>query len=202
MYKKHIKRIFDIFFSCVLIILFLPIFILIAILVKIFLGSPIIFAQERPGLNEKIFILFKFRTMTNKTDENGKLLFDNIRLTKFGALLRKTSLDELPELFNILIGDMSFVGPRPLLKQYLPLYSEKQRRRHLVRPGLTGLAQVNGRNSLDWEEKFCYDMCYVDNISFLIDFKIFLKTIYVVISRKNITATKNETNIYFKGNKN
>lgn len=150
---------------------------IIAFLVRIKLGSPVIFKQDRPGLNEKIFTLYKFRTMTDERDENGELLPDEKRMTKYGKFLRSTSLDELPELFNIFKGDMSLVGPRPLLVQYLPLYDEYQRRRHEVRPGLSGLAQISGRNTLSWEEKFRLDVEYVDNISFIGDFKIILSTL-------------------------
>jgi len=173
MYRKYFKRPLDFILSLIAIIVLSPVFIIIAILVRIKLGSPVIFKQDRPGLNEKIFTMYKFRTMTDERDENGELLPDSKRLTKFGRMLRSTSLDELPELFNILKGDMSFVGPRPLLVEYLPLYNEQQRRRHEVRPGLTGYAQVNGRNAISWEEKFKYDLEYVEKISFLLDLKIF-----------------------------
>ena len=172
-YRKYLKRPLDFLLSLLAIIILSPLFLLIAILVKINLGSPVIFKQERPGLNEKIFVMYKFRTMTDEKDENGRLLPDEVRLTKFGKFLRSTSLDELPELLNILKGDMSFVGPRPLLVEYLPLYNEHQKRRHEVRPGLTGLAQVNGRNAISWEEKFNYDVEYVDSITFIGDLKIF-----------------------------
>lgn len=181
-----IKRPFDIVFSFIAIILLSPIMLITAILVRINLGSPVIFKQQRPGLNEKIFVMYKFRTMKDEKDENGELLSDSVRLTRFGRVLRSTSLDELPELFNILKGDMSFVGPRPLAVSYLPYYNEFERQRHSVRPGLTGLAQVNGRNSITWEEKFEYDIQYIRQITFLVDMHIILKTILKVLSRSNI----------------
>lgn len=165
-----------------------PVLLIIAILVRIKLGSPIIFKQPRPGLNEEIFTLYKFRTMTNETDESGQMLPDEERLTKFGKFLRSTSLDELPELWNILKGDMSFVGPRPLFSRYLPLYNEQQRKRHLVRPGLTGLAQVNGRNKISWEEKFDLDLQYVNGITLSGDISILFRTAVVVISRTGISS--------------
>ncbi|WRK52218.1 sugar transferase [Coprobacillaceae bacterium CR2/5/TPMF4] len=167
MYRKYIKRILDFILSLIALVILSPIILVIAILVRIKLGSPVIFKQKRPGLNEKIFTLYKFRTMTDAKDENGNLLPDNIRLTKFGKILRSTSLDELPELFNILKGDMSIVGPRPLLVKYLPLYNKSQKHRHDVRPGFTGWAQCNGRNALSWEEKFDLDIYYVNHVSFL-----------------------------------
>jgi lipopolysaccharide/colanic/teichoic acid biosynthesis glycosyltransferase len=166
---------------------------IIALLVRIKLGSPVIFKQKRPGLNEKIFTLYKFRTMTDKRDEKGELLPDAERLTKFGKMLRSTSLDELPELFNILKGDMSIVGPRPLLVQYLPLYNDIQRRRHEVRPGLSGLAQVSGRNAISWEDKFHLDVEYVDNVSCIGDWKIILETIKKVFVREGISSNTSET---------
>jgi len=165
-----------------------PVMLVIAILVRINLGSPVIFKQPRPGLNEKIFTLYKFRTMTDERDENGELLPDEQRLTPFGTWLRSTSLDELPELWNILKGDMSFVGPRPLLVEYLPLYNEQQRRRHIVRPGLTGLAQVSGRNAVSWEEKFLLDIEYINNITFWGDLAILAKTVLVVLRREGINS--------------
>lgn len=201
MYKIFIKRILDFLISLVAIILLLPLMILIMILVKIKLGSPVIFAQKRPGKNAKIFTLYKFRTMTSKVDENGELLPDNLRLTKFGKFLRGTSLDELPSLFNILIGDMSLVGPRPLLVDYLPLYNDFQNQRHLVKPGLTGLAQVNGRNEISWDEKFTLDIEYVKKISFWLDVKIFFKTIFKVIKREGINQPGEATMEFFVGNK-
>lgn len=174
---------------------------LISILVKIKLGSPIIYKQQRPGLNEEIFNLYKFRSMTNVKDSQGDLLPDSERLTSFGRVLRSTSLDELPELLNILKGDMSIVGPRPLLVQYLPLYNENQKRRHEVRPGLTGLAQVNGRNALSWEEKFYYDIRYVDNVSFIGDLKIILTTVKKVLAKDGINSEVAGTMEVFTGNK-
>lgn len=194
-----IKRILDIIFSFLIIIILLPLYILLYFLVLIKLGTPAIFIQERPGLNGKIFKMYKFRTMTDDRDVNGELLPDGDRLTDFGKFLRKTSLDELPELFNVLIGDMSFVGPRPLLVRYLARYNDYQKRRHEVKPGITGLAQVNGRNNLSWNEKFKYDVYYVDHMSFLLDIKILLKTIYVVLNKKGINSETSETMEEFMG---
>jgi undecaprenyl phosphate N,N'-diacetylbacillosamine 1-phosphate transferase len=185
-YRKYIKRILDFILSFIAIIILSPVLLIVAILVRTKLGTPIIFKQERPGQNEKIFTLYKFRTMTDERDEEGNLLPDEIRLTKFGKLLRSTSLDELPELFNILKGDMAIVGPRPLAVIYLPWYNENERHRHDVRPGLTGLAQINGRNNITWEKRFDYDLKYVKNIKFIEDFAIILKTIYRVIKKENI----------------
>ena len=176
-YEKYIKRMLDIVCSLTVLLVFWWIYIILAVLVRIKLGSPILFKQARPGKNEKIFYLYKFRTMTDEKDEKGNLLPDEVRLTKFGKWLRGTSLDELPEVFNILKGDMSMIGPRPLLVKYLPYYKDEERMRHNVRPGLSGLAQVNGRNAISWEEKFRYDVDYVSNISFIGDVKIILKTI-------------------------
>lgn len=198
-YSKTVKRLIDIFFSLFAIILLSPVLLGICLLVRIKLGSPVIFKQERPGLNGKIFMIYKFRTMSNEKDVNGELLPDSKRLNKFGKTLRATSLDELPELFNILKGDMSFVGPRPLLVQYLPLYNAHQRRRHLVRPGLTGLAQINGRNAINWEEKFDLDIKYVDNISFIGDLKIILRTIKKVIRKEGINSETDITMEPFTG---
>lgn len=186
MYRKCFKRLIDILCALAAIIVFSWLYIIVAILVRIKLGSPVIFKQARPGKGEKIFNLYKFRTMTDERDENGALLPDKVRLTKFGRILRKTSLDELPEAFNILKGDMSVVGPRPLAVQYLPYYTEEERKRHGVRPGLSGLAQVNGRNDISWEEKFKYDVDYVNNISFLGDVKIIFKTVLKVVKREGI----------------
>lgn len=200
MYRKYIKRPMDTILSLIAIILLLPTFLVVTILVRIKLGSPVIFKQKRPGLNEKIFTLYKFRTMTDKKDENGELLPDSQRLTRFGRMLRSTSLDELPELFNILKGDMSIVGPRPLLVKYLPLYNEHQKRRHDVRPGLTGLAQVNGRNAITWDEKFILDVKYVDNIRFLTDCKIVFQTINKVFIREGISSENVATMEAFTGN--
>ena len=188
MYKKFIKIVLDIIISLVGIIVLLPIYLIVAILVRIKLGSPVIFKQERPGKNEKIFKLYKFRSMSNKKDENGKLLPDAERLTKFGKILRSTSLDELPELFNILKGDMSLIGPRPLAVSYLPYYNDKEKHRHDVRPGLTGLAQINGRNALNWEKRFAYDIEYVNNITFVNDVKIFFKTFIKVFKKEDVVV--------------
>lgn len=193
MYKKYIKRILDIILSLIAIIITLPIFLIVGILVLIFIGQPAIFRQKRPGKNEKIFTMYKFRTMTNKKDVNGNLLPDELRLTKLGKFLRKTSLDEIPEFINILKGDMSFVGPRPLLVEYLPYYKEEEHHRHDVRPGLTGLAQVNGRNNLDWNDKFQKDLEYVNNITFINDVKIIIDTIKIVFKREGITDNKSAT---------
>lgn len=185
-YRRFLKRPMDIILSLIALIVLLPIMLIIAVLVRIKLGSPIIFKQQRPGLNEKIFTMYKFRTMADTKDENGELLPDSARLTKFGRFLRSTSLDELPELFNILKGDMSIVGPRPLLVQYLPYYTNEEKHRHDVRPGLTGLAQVNGRSFISWEEIFEFDLAYVSDISFSNDIGIIWSTIGKVLGRKNI----------------
>ena len=187
-YQKYVKRILDITLSGAAIIVLSPVMGITAILVKQKLGSPVIFKQKRPGKDEKIFTMYKFRTMTDKWDEKGELLPDNIRLTKFGKMLRSMSLDELPELFNIFKGDMSIIGPRPLLVQYLPLYNERQKRRHEVRPGLSGLAQVNGRNAITWDEKFNYDVAYVEKVSFTLDVRIVLKTIIKAFKQEDINA--------------
>ena len=190
MYKKYIKRLLDFVLSLIALIILSPIMAIIWILVRIKLGKPAIFKQERPGLNEKIFTIYKFRTMTDEKDENGKLLPNEKRLTNFGKMLRSTSLDELPELVNIIKGDMAIVGPRPLLVEYLELYDEKQKHRHDVRPGLTGLAQISGRNSISWEEKFKADINYINQITFLGDVKIILKTILKVIKKEGISRTR------------
>jgi len=181
------KRLFDVLLSLFLMILFLPVFIVVSILIYMKMGSPILFRQQRPGLNEKIFGIYKFRTMTDERDESGVLLPDEKRLIGIGKFIRSTSLDELPQIFNVLKGDMSFVGPRPLLVEYLPLYNDKQKRRHSVKPGITGWAQVNGRNAISWEQKFEYDVWYVDNQSFLLDMKIFWLTFLKVIKRSDVT---------------
>ena len=189
MYAKYIKRPMDCTLSLIAIICLSWLMAITAILVRIKLGSPVLFSQERPGKDEKIFKMYKFRTMTNERDACGELLPDAERLTKFGKFLRKTSLDELPELFCILKGDMSIVGPRPLLVKYLPRYNEHQRRRHEVRPGLSGLAQVNGRNAISWEEKFDWDVTYVDNITFIGDVKIILQTVWkAFVKEEGISA--------------
>lgn len=199
LYEKCLKRPLDFVLSLLAIIILSPIFVIVAILVRTKLGSPIIFKQRRPGLNEKIFTMYKFRTMTDEKDEEGNLLPDSIRLTKFGKLLRSTSLDELPELWNILKGEMSIVGPRPLLVQYLPLYNEEQKKRHNSRPGLTGLAQVSGRNSITWDDKFNLDCTYINNIRFLLDLKIVLHTIKKVVIREGISSDSSATTEAFKG---
>lgn len=195
-----IKRVLDILGAIVLLIITSPVLLITAVLVRINLGSPVIFSQPRPGLNERIFKLYKFRSMKNVDAEKG-LLTDEQRLTRFGKILRSTSLDELPSLWNVLKGEMSFVGPRPLLVEYLPLYSEKQRGRHRVRPGLTGLAQVSGRNFLEWETKFNYDIDYIENEGFKLDFLILLKSVFVVLQRENISAPGQPTMQQFTGNK-
>lgn len=188
MYKNYIKRILDFLLSLIALIVLSPILLIVAILVRTKLGSPVIFKQKRPGKDEKIFTLYKFRTMTDETDENGNLLPDDVRLTKFGKLLRSTSLDELPELFNIINGDMSIVGPRPLAVVYLPWYNEIEKHRHDARPGLTGLAQVSGRNGLQWEKRFEKDIYYVNNITFIFDLKIIFMTIKKVVKREDISV--------------
>ncbi|NLJ40258.1 MAG: sugar transferase [Clostridiales bacterium] len=187
-YIRFFKRPLDIMLSILGIILLSPVFLVVSILVRTKLGSPILFRQERPGLNEKIFTIYKFRTMTEEKDEDGELLPDSIRLTKFGSFLRKSSIDELPELFNVLKGDMSLVGPRPLSVLYLPLYNETERLRHSVRPGLTGLSQVNGRNTINWEERFAFDVEYVNNITFINDMKIILKTVLIVFKKEDVVV--------------
>lgn len=199
LYRRYFKRLMDIILSLVALVLLSPIMLIVALLVKIKLGSPIIFKQERPGLNEKIFTMYKFRTMTDERDKKGDLLANNIRLIKFGKILRSTSIDELPELVNVLKGDMSLVGPRPLLVEYLPRYNKYQGRRHEVRPGITGLAQVNGRNAISWEDKFNYDVDYVDNYSLVMDIKILLQTVLKVFKRENVNQTKDITMTKFMG---
>ena len=188
MYCQFLKRIFDFFAAIFLLLLLFPLMLLIALLIRINLGSPILFQQWRPGKNEKIFLLYKFRTMRDARDEKGNLLSDAERLTRFGSLLRTLSLDELPTLINVVKGEMSFIGPRPLLVEYLPYYSEKQKKRHHVRPGITGWAQINGRNKLSWEKKFELDVWYVDHCSFILDCKIFFLTLIKVIKREGIHA--------------
>lgn len=201
LYEKYFKRLLDIILSFLAIFILSPIILIVCILVYFKLGSPVFFTQERPGKNEKIFKMYKFRTMTDEKDENGELLPDSIRLTAFGKWLRSTSLDELPELFNILKGDMSIIGPRPLLVKYLPLYSAEQAKRHGVKPGLTGYAQANGRNSLSWEEKFTMDVEYVNNVTFIGDIRIILQTVRTVLKRSGISSTESATMEEFKGNK-
>lgn len=185
-YKKIIKRPMDLIIAFISIVLLSPVLLIVAILVRVKLGSPVLFKQKRPGLNERIFTMYKFRTMTEEKDKNGELLPDSVRLTRFGRMLRSTSLDELPELFNILKGDMSNVGPRPLAIQYLPYYTDIERARHSVRPGLSGLAQINGRNTTIWEERFKHDICYIENITFIGDLNIIIKTILKAIKRSDI----------------
>ena len=198
-YEKYIKRPQDFLCALLACIVLSPVMLAIAILVKVKIGSPVLFAQERPGLRGEIFKLYKFRTMTNERDENGELLPDEQRLTSFGKLLRSTSLDELPEIFLILSGRLSICGPRPLLVKYLPLYNEHQTRRHEVRPGFTGLAQVNGRNAIGWEEKFDLDVEYVDHITFLGDWKIIFKTVWTVLKREGISSETSATMEEFMG---
>ena len=200
-YEKYTKRLLDIVLSGGALVVLSPILLVTAILVRTKLGSPVIFHQDRPGKGTKVFRLYKFRSMTDERDAEGNLLPDEVRLTKFGKLLRATSLDELPELWNILRGDMSIVGPRPLLVKYLPLYNEEQKHRHDVRPGLTGWAQVNGRNSITWEDKFCHDVWYVRNISFALDVKIVFLTVKKVFCREGISSGTAATMEEFRGTK-
>lgn len=188
MYRHFIKRILDIFVSLLGMIVLSPVYLIVAILVRVKLGSPIIFHQKRPGYQEKIFTLCKFRTMTDERDENGELLPDSVRLTKFGLFLRKTSLDELPELWNIFKGDMSLIGPRPLLVSYLPWYTEREKLRHTVRPGLTGLAQVSGRNFIEWDKRLEKDVEYVEKLSFRMDLKVLWMTVKVVLGKSDEVA--------------
>ena len=199
-YEKYVKRLIDIVCSLVVLALFWWFYIILAVLVRFKLGSPILFKQQRPGKNEKIFNMYKFRTMTDARDEKGDLLPDEVRLTKFGKVLRATSLDELPEIFNILKGDMSLIGPRPLLVQYLPRYNEEQHHRHDVRPGLSGWAQVNGRNTLSWEDKFKHDVWYVNHISFAIDVRIIFMTVMkAVVKQEGISSDTSVTMEEFMG---
>ena len=186
MYRKFIKRLLDILISLIIIVCFCWLYIILAILVRKKLGSPVLFKQPRPGKDEKIFNMYKFRTMTDEKDENGNLLPDEVRLTAFGKKLRSTSLDELPEFFNILKGDMSFIGPRPLLVKYLPYYNDRERLRHSVRPGLTGYAQAHGRNAISWEKKFEYDVWYVEHLTFLTDIKVIIDTVKTVLSHDGV----------------
>ncbi len=199
LYRKYIKRLLDIIISLCAIIVLSPVYLILFILVRAKLGSPVLFHQDRPGRNGKIFHMYKFRSMTDERDENGELKPDEVRLTPFGRRLRSTSLDELPELFCILKGDMSLVGPRPLLVQYLPLYSERQKHRHDVLPGLTGWAQVNGRNALTWPQKFEYDVEYTEKVSFLMDLKILFMTVKNVVKREGISPEGSATMDYFRG---
>ncbi len=196
-----LKTIFDRILAFMLIILFSPIYIIISILILIKMGRPILFRQERPGFHEQIFGIYKFRTMTNETDEHGELLPDDQRLVGIGKFIRSTSLDELPQLFNVLKGDMSFAGPRPLLIEYLPLYNDRQKKRHDVKPGITGWAQVNGRNAISWEQKFDYDVWYVEHQSFWLDMKILWMTFLKVVKRSDISSDTSATMEKFKGSK-
>lgn len=196
MYVKFGKRFFDIVLSLIALLLLWPVILLVAILVRVKLGSPVIFHQKRPGYQEKIFTLGKFRTMTDARDASGELLPDAVRLTKFGAFLRKTSLDELPELWNILKGDMSIVGPRPLLVEYLPYYTKRERLRHTIRPGLTGLAQVNGRNFIAWDDRLEKDVEYVEQVSFWLDLKILWMTVKVVLAREDVAVNSDAVEEY------
>lgn len=198
-YEKYVKRLLDIVLSGLALVVLSPLLLVTAILVRVKLGSPVLFCQERPGKNEKIFKLHKFRSMSDALDENGQLLPDEARLGKFGRLLRSTSIDELPELFDIFRGKMSIVGPRPLLVEYLPLYNEQQHHRHDVRPGLTGWAQVHGRNLASWEEKFTYDVDYVNHVSFALDGKIIFMTVRCVFAREGISAEGSATMEAFTG---
>ncbi len=192
-YQNYVKRLFDIIISGLFIIVLSPVYLVLALLVRVKLGSPVLFRQKRPGRNEKIFDMYKFRSMTDEKDANGEYLPDEVRLNSFGKKLRSTSLDELPELFNIFKGDMSIVGPRPLLIKYLPYYTEEEKRRHDVRPGLTGLAQVNGRNALGWEDRFRYDIEYVDHCTFAMDIKILWTTVFKVLKRSGALSGSAQT---------
>ena len=198
-YARYIKRILDVLLSGCALIVLSPVLLVVAVLVRTKLGSPVIFSQERPGKNEKIFKMYKFRSMTDARDENGELLPDELRLTHFGKVLRSTSLDELPELWNIFKGDMSIVGPRPLLVKYLPLYSEEQHHRHDVMPGLTGWAQVNGRNAISWEDKFRLDVWYSEHVSFLLDVKVIFLTVRCVLHHEGISGADSATMEEFRG---
>lgn len=198
-YRKYGKRLIDVLASGIGLIILSPVFLILFLLVRTKLGSPVIFKQKRPGKDERIFDMYKFRTMTDEKDSAGNLLPDAERLTSFGKKLRSTSLDELPELWNIFKGDMSIIGPRPLLVKYLPLYNKSQKKRHSVRPGLTGLAQINGRNAISWEDKFKYDVEYVDDLTFFMDVKIFIKTIKKVFVKEGITSSSSPTMEEFKG---
>ena len=187
-YRRFVKRLLDICISGIALIILSPVLLIVAVLVRVKLGSPVIFHQERPGLREKIFTLCKFRTMTDERDENGELLPDSVRLTSFGSFLRKSSLDELPELWNIFRGDMSLIGPRPLLVSYLPWYTEREKLRHTVRPGLTGLAQVSGRNFIEWDKRLEKDVEYVEHLSFWMDLKVLVKTIQVILAKDDVAV--------------
>ncbi len=201
MYKNFFKPLFDRILALILIIILSPIMIVVAILIYLWDGRPVIFTQKRPGFHEKIFKIYKFRTMTNERDKDGNLLPDAERLKGIGKIIRSLSLDELPQLFNVLKGDMSFIGPRPLLIEYLPLYNERHKKRHNVKPGITGWAQVNGRNAISWEQKFEYDVWYVENLSFLLDMKILWMTVLKVLKRSGISQDGHATMEKFKGSK-
>lgn len=194
------KRLFDLLVTVFLLLIFLPLLFILLVFIRLKLGSPIFFKQERPGLDAKPFTMYKFRTMTNERDAGGKLLIDEKRLNKFGVFLRSTSLDEMPELWNVLKGEMSLVGPRPLLMEYLPLYNEEQARRHKVKPGITGWAQIKGRNSLSWDEKFKLDQWYVDNRSQILDLRILWETIFIVLRREGVAQKDHVTMEPFQGN--
>ena len=198
-YRNLFKPIMDLFISVLILIFLFPFIMILWLLVFVKLGSPVLFSQVRPGKNERLFKLYKFRTMTCKLNSKGELLPDADRLNTFGKFLRKASLDELPQFFNVLKGDISLVGPRPLLVEYLPLYNNFQKKRHLVKPGITGLAQVNGRNAISWEEKFAYDVQYVENISFILDLTIILKTLFKVLKRSGVNNERGTTMEKFKG---
>ena len=193
MYRRFFKRLLDILLSLCMLVLLSPVYVILIVLVRIKLGSPVFFRQERPGLNGEIFTLYKFRTMTDARDKDGKLLPDKDRLTSFGKFLRSSSLDELPEFFNILKGDMSFIGPRPLLVSYLPYYTERESLRHTVRPGLTGLAQVSGRNFIDWDRRLAKDVEYVEGLSFLMDLKVLFLSVKVVLCRSDVAEDTNQS---------
>lgn len=199
LYAQHVKRILDFAVSLLLLVVLAPVFLAVGIAVRVNMGSPVVFRQQRPGKGGELFDMYKFRTMSDARDAEGNLLPDGARLTRFGKALRRTSLDELPELWNVLKGDMSIVGPRPLLVRYLPLYDERQRHRHDVRPGITGLAQVNGRNSISWEEKFEWDIAYVEGVSFLGDLRIAVKTVRTVLGRKGVSSSTSATMEEFRG---
>ena len=200
MYKNYIKRIIDLLLAAIGFLIISPVFLLLWLLLAVAnKGAGAFFTQERPGKNERIFRVIKFKTMTDERDAEGNLLPDAVRMTKIGKLVRSTSLDEIPQLLNVIKGDMSLIGPRPLLVQYLPLYNEKQKRRHEIRPGITGWAQVNGRNAISWEEKFELDVWYVENVSFILDIKILLKTIYNVFKREGISSDTSVTMEAFRG---
>jgi undecaprenyl phosphate N,N'-diacetylbacillosamine 1-phosphate transferase len=200
LYKNIFKSIFDRLLALIALIITIPFIIITYFIIRFYIGKPVFFAQKRPGLNEEIFTIYKFRTMTDERDKNGDLLLDEMRLKGVGKIIRSLSLDELPQLFNVIKGEMSIVGPRPLLIEYLPLYNKKQKRRHNVKPGITGLAQIKGRNSISWQEKFDYDIEYVDNISLWLDIKIIYWTIIKVIKKDGISQNGNATMEKFRGN--